>query len=52
MGVQIKVTSGPSIEKSGDLSAIKELRSIVSENGGGKEADGKSVVIIDDIRGD
>ena len=37
---------------SGDLSAIKELRSIVSENGGGKEADGKSVVIIDDIRGD
>mgnify|MGYP001520884925 FL=1 len=34
---------------SGDLVAIKELRSIVSEKDGEKPGNGRSVVIIDDI---
>lgn len=34
---------------SGDLAAIKELRSIVSEKDGEKPGNGRSVVIIDDI---
>nr|DAT32486.1 MAG TPA: hypothetical protein [Caudoviricetes sp.] len=33
----------------GDLAAIKELRSIVSEKDGEKPGNGRSVVIIDDI---
>ena len=35
---------------SGDLSAIKELRSIVSEKNDDKPQGGKAVMIIDDIR--
>lgn len=34
----------------GDLSAIKELRSIVSEKSDDKPQTGKAVMIIDDIR--
>lgn len=33
----------------GDLAAIKELRSIVSEKEGEKPANGRAVVIIDDV---
>lgn len=35
----------------GDLSAIKELRSIVSEKGEEKNGGGRAVMIIDDIGG-
>ena len=35
---------------SGDLSAIKELRSIVSEKTDEKSTDCKAVIIVDDIR--
>lgn len=35
---------------SGDLSAIKELRSIVSEKSDDKPQTGKAVMIVDDIR--
>lgn len=35
---------------SGDLSAIKELRSIVSEKNDEKPTDSRTVMIIDDIR--
>ncbi len=35
---------------SGDLSAIKELRSIVSEKNDEKPTDNRTVMIIDDIR--
>lgn len=35
---------------SGDLSAIKELRSIVSEKNDDSRSGGKAVMIVDDIR--
>ena len=35
---------------SGDLSAIKELRSIVSEKNEDKSGQSKAVMIVDDIR--
>ena len=35
---------------SGDLSAIKELRSIVSEKNDEKPTDSRTVMIVDDIR--